>query len=64
MAEKPIMQHVKETLEKLDITTATMYRKDREQLEILRIDHMHRTRKFINTQDFLHLVIEEKTKRR
>ena len=40
-------------------TTATIYAKDHGILEQLRIDHMHKTRKFINQQDFFHLVIEK-----
>lgn len=53
-----ITQKVKDYIEKLDITTATLYSKDRKILEELRIEYIYQSKQDIGVTDFLSHVIQ------
>jgi hypothetical protein len=60
-----ITQKVKDYIERLDITTATLYSKDRKVLEELRIEYIYKSKQDIGVTDFLsHVIKFYKEKRR
>lgn len=57
-AQPTIEEQAKEFLNRLDVTTATLYRKDRKRLETLRLKHSFKVGEEVRVQDFFTIVID------